>query len=118
MGKKKILFSVTRKDFRVDFFRAGGPGGQNQNKRNSACRITHKDSGAVGISRTHKQQDKNKKEAFKRLISAPKFKVWLKRRASEVSYKLQDIEKWVDDQMCKVRVEKKIDGKWVAWESS
>ena len=34
--REKIL-SVTLKDCRVDTFRAGGPGGQKQNKTNSAC---------------------------------------------------------------------------------
>lgn len=30
---RELMFSVTLKDCRVETFRAGGPGGQNQNKR-------------------------------------------------------------------------------------
>jgi len=29
---KQLLFSVTKKDLRVDTFRSGGKGGQNQNQ--------------------------------------------------------------------------------------
>ena len=29
VSKRELLFSITRKDFKVDFFRSGGPGGQN-----------------------------------------------------------------------------------------
>jgi len=36
---KELLFSLTKKDFRVDTFRAGGKGGQKQNKTNSGVRV-------------------------------------------------------------------------------
>ena len=39
--EKKLLFSITRKDFDVQTFCAGGPGGQHQNKTASAVRIVH-----------------------------------------------------------------------------
>ena len=48
---RELLFSVTKKDLRIDTFRAGGKGGQNQNKRNTGVRVTHPDSGAVGEAR-------------------------------------------------------------------
>ena len=65
---KELLFSVTKKDFELQFFRAGGKGGQKQNKTSSACRIVHKASGATGESREQRQQIANKKLAFQRLI--------------------------------------------------
>jgi protein subunit release factor B len=40
MGKE-LLFSLTKKDFRIDTFRAGGKGGQKQNKTSSGVRVTH-----------------------------------------------------------------------------
>lgn len=40
MGKK-LLFSLNKKDFTVQTFKAGGPGGQHQNKTDSAVRITN-----------------------------------------------------------------------------
>jgi len=80
---KELLFSVTRKDFRVDTFRSGGKGGQHQNTTDSGVRITHIESGAIGESREQRKQPQNKKIAFIRLVASPKFKLWASRRALE-----------------------------------
>lgn len=79
MSKKsrQHVFSVTAKDLRIDTFRAGGKGGQNQNKVNSGVRITHEVSGAVGESREHRDQLQNKKAAFKRMTESKEFKSWI-----------------------------------------
>lgn len=74
---KKLAFSVTLKDCRVDEFRSGGPGGQNQNKRNTGIRIAHPPSGAVGESREERSQLQNKRTAFRRMAESPKFKLWV-----------------------------------------
>lgn len=79
MGRE-LLFSVTKKDFRVDTFRAGGPGGQKQNKTSSGVRITHLESGAVGESRDDRSQARNKKKAFLRLVKSPRFQAWHKKK--------------------------------------
>ena len=76
--KKQLLFSLTKKDFRVDTFRSGGKGGQHQNKTESGVRITHIESGAVGESREEREQLRNKEKAFQKLINSPKFKAWHK----------------------------------------
>jgi len=81
---KKHLFSITKKDFKVQTFRAGGKGGQHQNKTDSAVRIIHPDSGAVGISRNDRSQYRNKKLALQRLVKSKKFKLWIQRRANEI----------------------------------
>lgn len=60
---KELLLSVTIADCKVSTFRAGGPGGQNQNKVASAVRIVHRPSGAVGVSRTDRSQIVNKRLA-------------------------------------------------------
>jgi hypothetical protein len=74
---RKHVFSVTAKDLRIDTFRAGGKGGQNQNKVNSGVRITHDASGAVGESREHRNQLQNKKAAFKRMTESKEFQSWI-----------------------------------------
>ena len=82
---KKLLFSVTRKDFDIQTFRGSGPGGQHRNKTDSAVRIIHKASGAVGESQSGKSQHRNKRLALKRLAASTKFKVWSTRMVYEIT---------------------------------
>ena len=95
---KELVFSLTRKDFEMEFFRAGGNGGQNQNKVSSACRIRHPASGAVGESREERDQHKNRKIAFRRLRNHPKFKLWINKRIHEIEHG-ETAEQWVARQM-------------------
>ena len=97
--KQELLFSITKKDFRVDTFRSGGKGGQKQNKTDSGVRITHLDSGAVGESREERSQLQNKKNAFRRLIETKRFKIWHKLKTAEILLNLQNIDKAVDKMM-------------------
>ena len=83
--KKELLFSITKKDFDVQTFCSGGPGGQHQNKTASGVRIIHRASGAVGESRTDRSQHRNKRLALKRLTENPKFKLWITRTAFAVT---------------------------------
>jgi hypothetical protein len=103
---KELLFSITRKDFRVDTFRSGGKGGQKQNKTDSGVRITHVESGAVGESREERSQLQNKKNAFRRLVESKRFKTWHKLKVSEVLLNLQSVDKvvdgWMDSKYIKV----------------
>lgn len=73
---KELLFSVTAKDFEFETFRAGGKGGQAQNKKNTGVRITHRASGAVGVARDSRSQPQNRKAAFMRLLETPEWKAW------------------------------------------
>jgi protein subunit release factor B len=91
--KKELLFSVTKKDFRIDTFRAGGKGGQNQNKTESGVRITHIESGAVGEARDNRDQSVNKTNAFKRCIESKKFKIWHRLKTAFMMQGIQDFEK-------------------------
>jgi len=75
---KEPLLTITKKDFRIDTFRAGGKGGQNQNKRDTGVRITHKATGISAESRSERSQAQNKKIAFRRLCDNKEFKNWLK----------------------------------------
>ena len=51
----------------VDTFRAGGPGGQHQNKTESAVRLTHRPSGLVVTARASRSQHMNKRTALAEL---------------------------------------------------
>jgi protein subunit release factor B len=116
--KREHLFSINKDEFDVTFFRCGGHGGQNVNKRSTGARIVHKKSGAVGESRTHRTQLRNKKEAFRRLTETIKFKMYIRKRSWEVIHNKdmeKEIEKKVDEQMNEdnIVVEVKQNGKWV-----
>jgi hypothetical protein len=96
--ERELLFKITRKDFDIKTFRSGGPGGQHQNKTDSGVRIVHRESGAVGESRSEKSQLTNKKLAFERLVESPKFRVWLNGKVIE-AIEGKTIEQRVEEQM-------------------
>ncbi len=90
--EKKLLFSLTKKDFEIQTFRAGGKGGQYQNKTESGVRIIHSASGAIGEARDGRSQSDNKANAFRRLVGSKKFKIWHKMEVARHLGQLQDIE--------------------------
>ena len=55
---------------RVDTFRAGGAGGQHQNRTESGVRITHLPSGLVATARESRSQHRNRQTALGRLREA------------------------------------------------
>ncbi len=82
---KKLLFSVTLKDCRVEALAStGGAGGQNKNRRHTAIRITHPPSGAVGFSADERDQLQNKRVAWKRMAETKAFRAWHKRVTAEL----------------------------------
>lgn len=81
MTTRKQLFSVTIHDCRVDTFRAGGKGGQNQNKVESGVRVVHEPSGAVAESRDTRDQLKNKQSAFRKMARSEEFQRWARMKA-------------------------------------
>jgi hypothetical protein len=108
--RKKVL-TVTAKDCELQTFRAGGNGGQNQNKRDTGVRWIHHPSGARGESREHRTQWQNKKAAWKRMVDTPQFKYWVAVETGRV----EDREKWLARMMEDKNfvTEIKVDGKWV-----
>ena len=71
-------FSLTRKDFRLDWYSGTGAGGQHRNKHQNCCRITHIETGTVGQCSDHKDRPTNQKVALRRLVE--QLKPWLRRK--------------------------------------
>ncbi|MBN2694364.1 peptide chain release factor H [bacterium] len=57
-------------NIKIETMRAGGPGGQHQNKTESAVRVTHIPTGISVIAREERSQYRNKKLALARLLNA------------------------------------------------
>lgn len=115
---RELLFSVTKDDFELQTFRAGGKGGQGQNKRSVGVRLIHKASGARGEARDERSFDQNRKNAFLRLVESKEFKTWHKietaRRLGMAIDTEEEIKKALNDDNLKIEIKK--NGKWVVVE--
>lgn len=110
--EKELLFSLTKNDFKFDYFRCPGKGGQKVNKTSSGVRCTHPASGAVGKSCDERNQSVNKRIAFERMCATDEFKRWHRLEVSRITGEEDRIKREVERQMKNVRLEIKEDGKW------
>lgn len=100
MAEKALLFSLTKKDFVIQTFCTGGPGGQHKNAKQNGVRILHPASGARAEHRDGRDQARNKVAAFKKLAETAAFKKWHKAECSRrLNAGLDDIETYLDQQM-------------------
>jgi hypothetical protein len=112
---RKLLFSITKDQLEWQTFTAGGPGGQHQNKVETAARVIHRPSGAMGESRSEKSQIRNKRLALRHLAASPKFKVWVYSLCREIETGLT-LDERVDALMATANIRMEIkdeQGRWV-----
>lgn len=57
------------RDTHMELIRAGGPGGQHRNKRETGVRLTHAQSGVTVTATERRSQARNRDQAFERLAA-------------------------------------------------
>lgn len=107
---KQLLFSITKKDFDIQFYKSSGKGGQNRNKRETAVRLIHRESGIITTCSDEREQHKNLIKAFKNLINKKEFKQWLRvKTAKELNNNIiteeqlnKQIDEWMNERNLKI----------------
>lgn len=77
-----IEIEIQDKDLRVDTFRAGGAGGQHQNKTDSAVRYTHIPTGTSVVCRSERSQIQNRAVGLK-ILKAKLYDLEMQKRNAE-----------------------------------
>lgn len=111
-NKNRLLFSVTAKDCDWSYTRGSGNGGQKKNKTSSAVHCMHRPSGAHGYSEASRSQADNKKDAFVKMSESKEFQNWLHIEFMKRSGEMDEIDRYVERELTKVKTEIRIDGKW------
>ena len=95
---KELLFSITKKDFEIQYFSGTGAGGQHRNKHQNCVRLKHIASGVTITGAGSKERRTNTLDAFRRLKDHPRFKLWHNQKLQEVLTG-KTVEEKVDEMM-------------------
>lgn len=99
--------SVRKADLKITYYRGSGPGGQNKNKRDTACRMKHLPTGITVTAQEMRTQGQNRKIAFGRLagILVPMMKRALAGPEREISCEVVRTYREVDNRVRDKRLE-------------
>lgn len=113
VSKKELLFSVTKDDCEWSYTKGSGAGGQKRNKTSNAVHCFHRPSGAHGYSEASRSQLDNRRDAFVKMANTKEFREWNKIEALRRVGVIGDIDHAVQEELKKIKLEIKIDNKWV-----
>ncbi len=83
-AQEESAFQIPERDLKVEFYRSGGPGGQNVNKVETAVRIVHIPTGLVASSQVERAQAQNRERALK-LLKSKIFQLMEREHVAELS---------------------------------
>ncbi len=67
-GPRRLDAEAVQQDCDEEFVRAGGPGGQHRNRRETGVRLTHRPTGIVVMATERRSQVANRRLALERMI--------------------------------------------------